>query len=166
MASPPIEWVPGDPIWPRRFTYVESIAVGAGIVVPVLALLIPFFAVSAGSGYQLWSSLEPGLEISLAVFLASIPIWWLPRRWAVVRRVGISPNQLYLEYSFRKLESRWTRVRWKDSLRVEISRGFGTVQFLLTDRQAARIRAFFRPYEPLPSSVPRWSGTPPARSTR
>lgn len=156
MAAPPVEWVPGDPLWSRRFTFVESISFGGGLFFATLALFltIPAF----GSTYQLGPGLAESVGIPIGIALAAIPVWWLPRRRPVVRRVGISPTQLTLEYSFRKLTCLWSQVRWKDPFRIEGSKRLGTFQFLLTGHQAARIRAFFRSVEPLPSAAARWSG--------
>lgn len=166
MSSPPIEWVPGNPPWPQRFIYVESISLAAGITISLVTLLISSSALSSGDGYKSWPNIAASFAIPIILFLSSIPVWWLPRRRPIIRRIGISPVQLSIEYSFRKLTTPWSRVRWKDPLRIEISKGPGTFQFLLSERQAARIRAFFRTNEPLPSSIPRWSGTTSSRPTR
>jgi hypothetical protein len=154
VPSPPIEWVAGDPIWARRFKLIELLSIAVCALIPILILQSAFVNISAGANYL------DGLGV-IAIFvvpacgaLATIPAWLLPRRRPVVRRLGISPLQLRVEYSFRNLDVAWQDVRWLDPFRIEISRKLGSMQFLLTNDQASRIRSFFQYGQPLPSSVP------------
>lgn len=166
MSAPPVEWVAGDPLWARRFSILEPVAFAAGISVPILFLLGTVIDLSPGTTPLV------GVWIFLTVagpfggVLAPVAASWIPRRWPVIRRLGISPLELRLEYSFRKPSYPWSMVRWKDPRRIEISLSLGSVQFLLTEVQANRIRSFFQYSRPLPSSAARWGREIDSRTAR
>jgi hypothetical protein len=148
---PPFEWVDGDPIWAKRFTLIELASITCGALIPIIALLGSFGVLQGLPGYLVALASLAG---SGGILGAAIPGWWLPRRRPVVRRLGISPVELRLEYSFRKMETPWNRVRWWDPFRIEVLQWAGSSRFLLTDSQAIRIRHFFEHDHPLPSSIP------------
>jgi len=152
MDFPPVEWVDGDFRRAREFTLIELALIGVGILIVAIPLWVSFRG-------QLGTLSTPSPLVSLAFVLFPLGValggffaWRLPRRWTVVRRLGISPVELHLRYSFHRRRLPWSRVRWLDPTRIQVRQWGGSLEFLLTESQADRLRHFFQHGQPLPSS--------------
>jgi hypothetical protein len=152
MASPSIEWVDGNLVRARQFTFIDGASIVIALLILTIVLLATFTALLGGT---LSAAELGGIAFTASALSGAVSIFAfsrLPRRWPVVKRLGISPMELRLDYSFRKLKTPWNLVRWRDRDHIEVLRGGRSTEFLLTEPQAERVRRFLPPAPPLPSS--------------
>lgn len=152
MEYEPVEWIPGNPSWARRFTWIEVASIVFSAVFPLLLVWESYWGLGAWAGFLLGIPTIVLLLIPVAVAVPAILVSYIPRWYPVVRRLGISPAHLRIESSFRTLKKPWNRVAWWDPTRIEVSLPLGSLRFLLTDAQAGRLHAFLQRYQPLPGS--------------
>ncbi len=141
---PPVEWVAGDPVWPRRFRIIQDgIWVGTfgGTLILLLQWILVMEAVLPGPAWfpsgGIWVAV-----LWVAFALALVPLEVLPGRRPVIGAIGISPWGLSVPL-FRKTPLPWNLVRWTDETHIIMERGLGSQCVELTPYQAARIRHFF-----------------------
>ncbi|MCI4353332.1 MAG: hypothetical protein L3K14_08155 [Thermoplasmata archaeon] len=152
-VATPVEWVDGDLVRAREFTIVDLVSTAIGILIPGILVWASYAGRLGAPASPLGLAGLALLVAPLGAFLAGVAVSRIARSWPVVKRLGISPVEVRLEYSFRNLRTPWNRVRWGDPVRLEVLQWGGSAQFLLTDSQANRIRRFFQYGQPLASSA-------------
>ncbi len=146
MLDGPVEWVPGDPVWPRRFRVIQD-GIWVGLIGGNLILALQWIlVVEAVLPGPIWYP-SGGIWVIvpwLAYGLALVPLTMLPGRRPVIGAIGISPWGLSIPV-FRKTPLPWNLVRWTDTTHVAYGPDRFSPRVELTPYQAARIRHFFGP---------------------
>ncbi len=145
MLDAPVEWVQGDPVWPRRFRYIRA-GLWAGLIGgPLLLWIHEVLVAEEVLPGLLW--IPPGSVLLLvpwfALALALTALAVFPGRLPVVGAIGISPPGLAIPSLFRRRVLSWNRIRWIDATHLYVGLDLGSQRVELTPYQSARIRHFF-----------------------
>jgi len=150
--EPPWEWVDGDHVLARRFRWAAAACVGIGLVFVPLLLLDPAgMAANLSISGALWSGVT-----SVYLLLNFLVLYYVPKRFPVMDRLGLSPVGVRLESGFvkRGLPFSWSEVREVGPDWIAVSKGSALRQrYRLTTIQAERLSHFLGPSNnrPLPS---------------
>ena len=144
MLDGPVEWVPGDSVWPRRFRLVQDVVwvilIGGSLLLWFHEFLVTQGVIPGPLWFPAGSVLVVVPWIALVLVISLLTI--LPMRRPIIGPIGISPWGLSIPH-FRKTPLPWNLVRWIDTTHVAYGPELFSPRVELTPYQAARIRHFF-----------------------
>ncbi len=142
--EPPWEWVEGDQSTASLFGVVTGVLLGVASV-GFVATTISLLNLSG-----IWSGLVIPSWVTPACLLPMVGgVFFLilfPTRYPIVRRLGISPIGIRLEFPLRSSTVKWPAVRWIGPNYVDVKTGLGSGHIRLTANQVQRISHFVQPY--------------------
>ncbi|MCI4352642.1 MAG: hypothetical protein L3K14_04560 [Thermoplasmata archaeon] len=143
--APPWEWVEGDPVRSRRYSFLSSMVIGTSLAFVAWA----FLNYASLNGWLVFpvapSVLWPLLFVLVFVPLPLILVYYA-RRFPVIRRLGISPVGLRLVIPPRGFTYRWGEVTRLGTDWLEVHPLLGSQRYRLTAYQAQRMIRFLQPH--------------------
>jgi len=143
------EWVNGDAHSAAQYGLILGVILGIGtlIVSSVLLTFLGMFGIWPGP----YLPLLPSMALMYALLAAQWSLmYFYPRRFPVLGRLGISPLGLRLVLPIRGTTVSWTKVRAVGRAWMDIDSGFLTLRFSLTLDQARKVREFLQIGEAAP----------------
>src|SRR5580658_2662852 len=138
MNVPRIEWVDGDPFWPRIQRVMRWVALG----ILVLAFLTLFQGLGIVSILPYSTLGLTGLLIELGLIGLLLLVVLLPFRFPVAGPIGITTAGLVVRGGVRPRLIPRGRIAWVSPQRAFIT-GWGGAELVLTPTQAEKIARWF-----------------------
>jgi len=149
--EPSWEWVDGDPVRAAQYGLIGGVFISIAAVFAAFTIMaiLSFWGVTS---YPSLSSLDVWLIVLPLLGAEFFFLLYVPRRFPVVARIGVSPLGLRLVTVFpiRGPVLNWTQVRAVGRDWIVVDMGFLTSRYRLTLTQAQRVRQFLQVGEAAP----------------
>jgi hypothetical protein len=147
MEEIPWEWVEGDPVRTGQYGFVIGIFTGVALslaVVLALDLLSWVGHLLSPPPVPTW----PLILVTQAILWPEVFfLFYFPRHFPIIGRLGISPAGLRLILPRRQVNVPWDSVQGFGPDWVAVHTGtFNTERYRLTPHQAERLKLFARPH--------------------
>ncbi len=134
MADLPVEWVDGDPFWPRVHRLMRLVMLGVALV--LMITLLQDFGILNLLPYSTYGGTGSAIELAwIGIILLGA---FMPFRLPVAGPIGITRAGLLVRGNLRQVSIPRSRIYWVGSGRMMI-RGWGGGEVILTPLQFERI---------------------------
>ncbi|MCI4336727.1 MAG: hypothetical protein L3K17_05980 [Thermoplasmata archaeon] len=144
-AGPPCEWVEGDAVRAAQFGLITGALLG-GLSCLLSISLFQAAGVWAGPPFGLLTPVWGPLFLWVILGPELVIIYYFPRRFPVIGRLGISPAGMRLAFPLASFNLPWTSVDRIGPDWIEVSPFIGSVRYRLTPYQSYRLRVFLTPH--------------------